>query len=403
MKCRTGEVQLDYMNKAFSYHAQSFDFKPGDIVIVETDYGLDMGLLVNDIVEREVPEDKLPLKKMLRLATEHDLTKQEAMIPREENAYEICNAEIEKSGLSMKLVSARFSFDGSRVSFCYTAENRVDFRELVKSLASRLRTRIELRQVGVRDEARLFGGYGPCGRQLCCASFLRDFKSVSIKMAKEQGLPLNPLKISGICGRLFCCLKYEYEYYIAVKGLMPVVGKQIERGEVKGRITSVNVLKQTVTVKTEGGGWSELDIEIPEDKLLERIKEVECSCRKNEDNCNNNCRRKQDKSRKQDKKKQAGRNRHDEKEPASEESTSPPVREASETAPEEKTRPEVESAAEEATATTPEVVDTVKAEETTPEAAATPSEDSKPGEEKCRSGENPEVVAANQSAENEEE
>lgn len=319
MKYRTGEIQLDYMNKAFFYDAGSFEFEPGDVIVVETDYGLDMGLLVNNIDEREVPEDQLPLKKMVRLATDDDLSKQEEMIPKEESAYEVCNDEIEKAGLGMKLVNARYSFDGSRVSFCYTAESRVDFRELVKSLASRLRTRIELRQVGVRDEARLFGGFGPCGRQLCCSSFLRDFKSVSIKMAKEQGLPLNPLKISGICGRLFCCLKYEYEYYLALKDMMPRVGEDIQRGEVKGSIASVNVLKQTVSVRTEGGGWAELDIDIPEEKLLERLKNLECSCGRHDDD-RNQCGR--HKGKHKGKKHNSRNNRQDKKEADSRESES---------------------------------------------------------------------------------
>jgi len=264
MKLFTAQVRFDYMNKDLPFDVNNIDVTPGDIVIVETDYGLDMGLLTEDPSEKEYEDSQLPVRKILRLATEDDLNKQENHGDREEEAFRVCEEEIEKAGLSMKLVNARYSFDGSRVTFCYTAENRVDFRQLVRTLASRLQTRIELRQVGVRDEARLFGGFGPCGRQLCCSAFLRNFKSVSIKMAKEQGLPLNPMKISGICGRLFCCLKYEYEEYIRVKKHLPKVGSTIEQGEVKGRITSVNVLKHSVTVETEGGGWSEVVIDIPD-------------------------------------------------------------------------------------------------------------------------------------------
>ncbi len=268
MIVRAADVRFDYLNKSFLFDAQSIDATPGDIVVVETDYGLDMGILAEDIAEKEIDQASLPLKKLLRVTTEEDLIKLQELGPREEKAHEVCVEEIEKASLQMKLVNVRYSFDGSRVSFCYTADGRVDFRELVKKLAARLKTRIELRQVGVRDEARLFGGFGPCGRRLCCASFLHEFKSVSIKMAKEQGLPLNPVKISGICSRLFCCLRYEYSEYLAVKRLLPRVGHTIEQDGVKGRVTNINVLKHSVTVYTESGGWAEVKIDIPENDLI---------------------------------------------------------------------------------------------------------------------------------------
>lgn len=264
MLLRTGEVRFDYMNRAFLFDAGDAEAQPGDVLVVETDFGLDMGLLVDEMKEVEVDETLLPLKKILRKATDEDIEKRETLGAKEEQAHNICLEEIEKANLGMKLVSARYSFDGSRVSFCYTADGRVDFRELVRTLASRLRTRIELRQVGVRDEARLFGGFGPCGRRLCCAAFLTEFKSVSIKMAKEQGLPLNPMKISGICGRLFCCLKYEYDEYMRIRQYLPEQGDTFTYNDVKGRVFNVNVLKHTVTLQTEGGGYVDVVIDVPE-------------------------------------------------------------------------------------------------------------------------------------------
>jgi len=260
MKIRCGEVRFDYLNKTFYFEAGAVEATAGDEVVVETEFGLDMGELAGEIAEREVEEKDLPLKKILRKAADEDREKAAAMMEKEGTAREVCREEIEKAGLGMKLVAARYTFDGSKLTFCYTADGRVDFRELVKTLASRLRTRIELRQVGVRDEARLCGGIGPCGRSLCCASFLHEFQSVSIKMAKEQGLPLNPMKISGICGRLFCCLKHEYENYLELRDRLPKNGATIEHDGVKGRVVGINLLKHSVELETEGGGrtWVEL-------------------------------------------------------------------------------------------------------------------------------------------------
>lgn len=195
-------------------------FDPGNLkirvntdVIVETVRGLEFGKVV--IGEREVPEEDvvLPLKKVLRLATPDDTVQMVANTQKENEAKEICLKKIEEHQLPMKLVDVEYTFDGSKVIFYFTAEGRVDFRELVKDLASVFRTRIELRQIGVRDEAKMLGGVGSCGRELCCASFLGDFEPVSIRMAKDQNLSLNPTKISGICGRLMCCLKYESDGY----------------------------------------------------------------------------------------------------------------------------------------------------------------------------------------------
>ncbi|HOO55789.1 MAG TPA: regulatory iron-sulfur-containing complex subunit RicT [bacterium] len=265
MKLRCVEVRFDYLNRAYMFENDEHELKLGDVVVVETDFGLDIGKVIHEMDEREVSEEELPLKKILRPVNDEDMEKMISMESKQEQALEICEEEVANAQLGMKLVNARYTFDGSKVTICYTADGRVDFRELVKKLASRLRTRIELRQVGVRDEARLFGGIGPCGRTLCCAGFMKEFQSVSIKMAKEQGLPLNPMKISGICGRLFCCLKHEYEYYLQMKEQLPEVGHEIKQGDVKGKVITVNVLKHSVEIVTNEGG--RLWVELPEPKF----------------------------------------------------------------------------------------------------------------------------------------
>ncbi|HOX27728.1 MAG TPA: stage 0 sporulation family protein [bacterium] len=270
MKIRSGEVRFDYLNKAFFFDAGDIQAEVGVLIVVETDFGLDTGILSQEIEERDFDEPELPLKKILRVAGQDDLEKIEALAPKETKSYEVCEEEIRKADLGMKLVNARYTLDGSKVTFCYTADGRVDFRELVKTLAARLKTRIELRQVGVRDEARLYGGMGPCGRPLCCARFLRDFQSVSIKMAKEQGLPLNPLKISGICGRLFCCLKYEYDTYLEIKEQLPKAGETITREGIKGRVVTINVLRHTVELESEEGGRVWVEMPAPEFAPLPR-------------------------------------------------------------------------------------------------------------------------------------
>ncbi|MGI6605802.1 MAG: PSP1 domain-containing protein [Peptococcia bacterium] len=204
----------------FKYAGKIYYFDPGDLelpvntpVIVETIRGLELGTVVIDL--RQVPEEEvvLPLKKVMRIATQSDLQKMEANQAKTAEAKEICLQKIAAHDLPMKLVDVEYTFDGSKIIFYFTAEGRVDFRELVKDLAAVFRTRIELRQIGVRDEAKMLGGLGSCGRELCCASFLGDFEPVSIRMAKDQNLSLNPTKISGICGRLMCCLKYENDCY----------------------------------------------------------------------------------------------------------------------------------------------------------------------------------------------
>jgi len=213
-------MMVNVIGVRFKYAGKIYYFDPGDLelpvntpVIVETIRGLELGKVVIGL--RQVPEEEvvLPLKKVMRIATQNDLQKMEANQAKTAEAKEICLQKIAAHELPMKLVDVEYTFDGSKIIFYFTAEGRVDFRELVKDLAAVFRTRIELRQIGVRDEAKMLGGLGSCGRELCCASFLGDFEPVSIRMAKDQNLSLNPTKISGICGRLMCCLKYENDCY----------------------------------------------------------------------------------------------------------------------------------------------------------------------------------------------
>lgn len=206
-------IRFKPAGKIYYFDPDNLEIPVGSDIIVETVRGLEFGQVVTGV--REVLENEvvLPLKKVLRLATETDVEQMKKNISKEIEAKNVCLEKIRKHELPMKLVDVEYTFDGSKVIFYFTAEGRVDFRELVKDLAAVFRTRIELRQIGVRDEAKMLGGVGSCGRVLCCASFLGDFEPVSIRMAKEQNLSLNPTKISGICGRLMCCLKYESEGY----------------------------------------------------------------------------------------------------------------------------------------------------------------------------------------------
>ena len=211
-------IRFKAVGKIYYFDPDNLDIKKDDKVIVETTRGLEFGHVVVGI--KEVKEEDLvqPLKKVLRLATKEDLEQMEAIKEKEKEAFQICLEKINEHQLPMKLIEVECTFDNSKIIFFFTAEGRVDFRELVKDLAAIFKTRIELRQIGVRDEAKILGGIGNCGRILCCHSFLGEFVPVSIKMAKEQNLSLNPAKISGICGRLMCCLKYENEVYQECKG-----------------------------------------------------------------------------------------------------------------------------------------------------------------------------------------
>ena len=219
-------------------------------VIAEASWGNEIGTVVYVKELESLPEEKAGLKPVIRLATAEDLEKEGRNREKEANAYKICEEKIVKHGLAMKLVAVEYTFDNNKILFYFTADNRVDFRELVKDLASVFHTRIELRQIGVRDETKILGGVGVCGRVLCCHSYLSEFQPVSIRMAKEQNLSLNPSKISGICGRLMCCLNNEQATYEYLNSRLPALGDHvtIKKDGTKGTVQSVNVLRQTVKV-----------------------------------------------------------------------------------------------------------------------------------------------------------
>jgi len=224
----------------------------GSYVIIELDRGLEYGQVLTDIQEFQALPDDEPLKKIVRIATKEDLEQVRKNKAGIREVLNVCNKKIQEKKLSMNLVGAEYSFDRSKLIFYFTAEGRVDFRELVKELASHFKARIELKQIGVRDEAKLIGGFGCCGRQLCCAMFLKDFEPVTIRMAKEQSLPLNPTKISGICGRLMCCLYYESQMYKDLLKGLPKQGSKIKTKDGKnGKVISVNPLTRSVVIETE--------------------------------------------------------------------------------------------------------------------------------------------------------
>lgn len=242
-------VRFRTAGKIYFFSPGKFDVKRGNQVIVETARGIEFGNVVTG--PKDVPDDQImqPLKTVIRIATEEDRRTEEKNREKEKEAFQICLEKIRKHGLEMKLINAEYTFDNNKVLFYFTADGRIDFRELVKDLAAVFRTRIELRQIGVRDETKIRGGIGVCGRPLCCHTYLSEFAPVSIKMAKEQNLSLNPTKISGVCGRLMCCLKNEQETYEYLNKQLPNIGDQVMTPEgIKGEVQSVNVLRQLVKV-----------------------------------------------------------------------------------------------------------------------------------------------------------
>jgi cell fate regulator YaaT (PSP1 superfamily) len=242
-------VRFRRAGKVYFFDPAGYDIKQGDNVIVETARGIEYGSVV--LGPREVEEDKIiqPLKPVIRQATEEDNAIEKRNKEKEKEAFQICLEKIKKHGLEMKLIDSEYTFDNNKVLFYFTADGRIDFRELVKDLASVFKTRIELRQIGVRDETKIVGGIGICGRPLCCHTHLSEFAPVSIKMAKEQNLSLNPTKISGVCGRLMCCLKNEEEAYEELNSKLPGVGDFVTtKDNLKGEVQSVSVLKQLVKV-----------------------------------------------------------------------------------------------------------------------------------------------------------
>jgi len=246
--------------KVYYFDPDGIDLRSGEKVIVKTSRGTEFGEVVSPPMD--VPEDDItaPLKKVIRRATEEDKEQLKANKEKEEEAFKIAEEKIAKHGLPMKLIEVEYVFDRSKIIFYFTADGRVDFRELVKDLAAVFKTRIELRQIGVRDEAKMVGGLGPCGQRLCCTVFLGDFEPVSIRMAKEQDLPLNPLKISGICGRLMCCLKYEYEVYQDFKKRAPKRGTKVTTEWGIAKIVEFNVPKETVIAELESGQRLEMPL-----------------------------------------------------------------------------------------------------------------------------------------------
>ena len=252
-------VRFRTAGKVYFFDPLQLEIKRGDHVIVETARGIEFGTVVAGV--HEVEDDKViqPLKPVMRIAGERDIEQEAANKEKEKEAFKICKEKILKHGLEMKLIDAEYTFDNNKVLFYFTADGRIDFRELVKDLASVFKTRIELRQIGVRDETKIRGGIGICGRPLCCHSYLSDFVPVSIKMAKEQNLSLNPTKISGVCGRLMCCLKNEEDTYEELNRKLPGVGDYVQTADgLHGEVQSVNVLRQLVKVLVEVGDEKEL-------------------------------------------------------------------------------------------------------------------------------------------------
>lgn len=246
----------DVVGVRFKKAGKIYYFDPGDLsiqkddfVIVETVRGVEYGRAVVPRKQVEENDVVLPLKKVVRIADHKDRMIVEENKQAAQEAYDVCNEKVNGHQLDMKLVDVEYTFDRNKVIFYFTADGRVDFRELVKDLASIFRTRIELRQIGVRDEAKMLGGIGPCGRMLCCSTFLGDFDPVSIKMAKDQNLSLNPTKISGLCGRLMCCLKYENDEYEAAKEQLPDLGEIIQTPQGRGKVVGLNILERVLQVE----------------------------------------------------------------------------------------------------------------------------------------------------------
>lgn len=256
-------ISFRRVGKVYFFDPGDLSPREGDFVIAETSRGLEFGEVM--VEARDITEEELvaPLKKVVRLATGQDLDREAANRESEAKGYDMCQKKITEHSLPMKLIDAERSFDGTQITFFFSAENRVDFRDLVKDLSQALNLKVQLHQIGVRDEAKLLGGYGTCGRSLCCATFLNNFEPVSMKMAKDQSLFLNPAKFSGICGKLMCCLKYEHEVYKDAKTRLPAIGANVETPRGPGRVIDLNVISETLTVQTE----DQVTFDIPANEL----------------------------------------------------------------------------------------------------------------------------------------
>lgn len=242
-------VRFKRAGKIYYFNPEDKEINQDEYVIVETARGIEFGRCVVETKEVSEKDIVSPLKSVIRKATKEDIKKHKENKEKEKDAFQICLNKIDEHKLSMKLIDVEYTFDNNKIIFYFTAQGRVDFRELVKDLATVFRTRIELRQIGVRDEAKMVGGIGPCGRVLCCHKFLGDFAPVSIKMAKEQSLSLNPAKISGLCGRLMCCLNYEQNTYERIREKLPRVGSIVDTPEGRGEVVANSVVKERVTIK----------------------------------------------------------------------------------------------------------------------------------------------------------
>ena len=272
-------VRFKPAGKTYYFDPLDFDIKQGDSVIVETSRGIEYGEVVMSKKAIDNDQFKKPLKGVIRIATEEDTEKSKRNRELEKEAYKICLEKIQNHKLEMKLVEVEYTFDGNKILFYFTADGRIDFRELVKDLAMVFKTRIELRQIGVRDETKILGGIGICGRCLCCHTYLSEFAPVSIRMAKEQNLSLNQTKISGVCGRLMCCLKNEQETYEELNRRLPGIGDTVTTPDgIQGNVQSVNVLRQLVKVVVEIGDEKEIqEFPVGELKFRSRKKKVKVS------------------------------------------------------------------------------------------------------------------------------
>ena len=257
-------IKFREYGKVYNFDSGHFVLKKGDKVVVNTEQGQALGIVCN---EPKRPDDNLPekpLRKIFRMATMKDIIRFEKKCELENEVYIFCSTMIKERSLPMRLVSVDRLFDGSKIMIYFCADGRVDFRELVKDLVQRFHTRIEMRQIKVRDQAKMVGGLGTCGRQLCCSSFLKGFEPVSIRMAKDQNLSLNPSKISGMCGRLMCCLTYEYEYYDNARKNIPKIGKKVNTKKGKGKVIRQNLLKESLTILLD----SEEEIEVSNSDII---------------------------------------------------------------------------------------------------------------------------------------
>jgi cell fate regulator YaaT (PSP1 superfamily) len=255
-------VSLQQTGHLYNFLAGDRELRRGERVLVESEAGARVGTVEIEPHEPAQTIDLSALRPIIRIASDNDYHLEQENLSREANARRLCVERIRERRIQMKLVSADYTFDGRKVTFYFVAEGRVDFRDLVRDLANTLRVRVEMKQIGARDETKVTGGLGPCGRELCCSSWLRDFEAVTVKMAREQGLALNPSRLAGMCGRLKCCLRYEYATYVELKRALPNLGKRVQCVKGDGKVVRQNILKQTVLIqREEDGGVVEVTLE----------------------------------------------------------------------------------------------------------------------------------------------